>query len=985
MCRKMLALLCCGLFFLFSLPIPANGHWPEPLSETIYFLPLADGTTPRHKNKTIRIAYFSLPGFFSVHNGVASGYVPDALSLIARYTGWKYEYVEASVEDLPRLLREGRADLACGLTYTAERSKIYRFSKIPVGYMHTALHVPMDSPISYADYASFNGMRIGFFNHSQAIDRMRAYGMYRNFTFSPRIFQSQEAMRQALENGEIDGYVNGIINSSGTKVAVNVAMDAFFFISSKEDREIIPSVDEAMRNILLNHPEFLAKQAENFLNRTPGSTILFNRKEREYLKTSPVLRVAYSAKQEMMVPDLGSNFMLELFSLLEKKSGIRFEKIAFPSYRDALLAVKEGKADIVTDISPLTTLPDQFGITPTRVYYNSPILLRIHKDSPPQIGKGCTIGATEEQIAFIPQYTKSYPNDTVTTYQTWEDCYAAFKRGEIDACLWPYPSALPSEELEQGETIVTSQAYYSISLGVSNQTPPDALSTLNTVISGTAGADIDALRFRSAPRNFWDAVLTYRWEISTGFVLLLFMLSLLFFRESHRRDEAIKKSLSIDPVTGGPNRGKFQKEAEKFLSTMEKNSYLSCININRLKQFNQIYGGASGDDLLRFIYKELRTHITSEELCAYTGSGHFLLLLCDGDNTTHSQRINDLLKKIDKTATEHFQYAVRFSCGSTAIDGELLKKQLRQEKLCNISRFIFQAESAESTAKNQLTGPQFRLYDESIGKGEMKVSELESQMRTALESGEFTVYMQPQINLKTKALHGAEALIRWRKEDGRIIPPDEFIPIFEQNGFIRDIDLYVLDMVCGWIRQRLEAGKKCPPISVNQSKVLLYREDYVKTLLEIIRRHHVPLRLLHMEVTESMAYLDEHTFQNTLSRLRQNDISVHLDDFGKGYSSLSMLQSLHFDTIKLDKEFLRGTGRRESKTWPIISSISGLANALGVGILCEGVETHEQVLRLVDAGCLYGQGYFFAKPMPLKDFETFVDKSVLEDEDSPSA
>ena len=155
-------------------------------------------------------------------------------------------------------------------------------------------------------------------------------------------------------------------------------------------------------------------------------------------------------------------------------------------------------------------------------------------------------------------------------------------------------------------------------------------------------------------------------------------------------------------------------------------------------------------------------------------------------------------------------------------------------------------------------------------------------MVNALEHGEFTVFMQPQVCLADRKLLGAEALIRWQGPDGKMVYPDEFIPLFEQNGFIRELDLFVLDTVCAWIRRRLDEGKKVPPISINQSKALFFHDNYVETVLGIAARHDVPAHLLHVEVTESMAWLDEEAFIRTLDALRRAGIGLSLDDFGKG-------------------------------------------------------------------------------------------------------
>ena len=211
-----------------------------------------------------------------------------------------------------------------------------------------------------------------------------------------------------------------------------------------------------------------------------------------------------------------------------------------------------------------------------------------------------------------------------------------------------------------------------------------------------------------------------------------------------------------------------------------------------------------------------------------------------------------------------------------------------------------------------------------------------------------------------------------------MVYPDEFIPLFEQNGFIRELDLFVLDTVCAWIRRRLDEGKKVPPISINQSKALFFHDNYVETVLTIAARHDVPTHLLHVEVTESMAWLDEEAFIRTLDALRRAGIGLSLDDFGKGYSSMAMLHSFGFDTIKLDRAFLAPGQDKQRSVWIIISSLVDMARRLGIEILCEGVETEEQLQKLLASHCKYGQGYLFSPPMNMETFDAYVDAHDLE-------
>ena len=437
-------------------------------------------------------------------------------------------------------------------------------------------------------------------------------------------------------------------------------------------------------------------------------------------------------------------------------------------------------------------------------------------------------------------------------------------------------------------------------------------------------------------------------------------------------------------MTLGPNRGRFLMDAAKILQKDKRRHYLCTVNIRKLKLINRACGLRAGDSLIRLCNREFALRSRQGELAAYSGSGQYLLLWRCPDDAAFTQRMEELFSIADM-ARRLYQRPVSFSCGVYVIrndaeagEGEPGGGQDVNESERFVSRYLLYAETAEASIASGGYRSQFLIYNELIGARQLKANDIENRMVKALEQGEFTVFMQPQVCLADRRLHGAEALIRWQIPDGKMVYPDEFIPLFEQNGFIRELDLFVLDTVCAWIRRRLDEGKKVPPISINQSKALFFQDNYVKTVLGIAERHNVPARLLHVEVTESMAWLDEEAFIRTLEALRRAGIGLSLDDFGKGYSSLAMLHSFGFDTIKLDRAFLAPGQEKQRSVWIIISSLVDMARRLGIEILCEGVETEDQLQKLLVSHCKYGQGYLFSPPMNLDAFDAYVDAHELE-------
>ena len=366
--------------------------------------------------------------------------------------------------------------------------------------------------------------------------------------------------------------------------------------------------------------------------------------------------------------------------------------------------------------------------------------------------------------------------------------------------------------------------------------------------------------------------------------------------------------------------------------------------------------------LIKLCYRDLRKQLRNNELIAHASAGKFLLLWQCRDVAELRQRIEDFFESA-AALRQKLGTTVLFSCGVTSTmpyDG-------------NMANCLLRAETAESSVADDSYRSSYTLYDARLEAVLLKQNELEDRMTGALRNGEFQVFMQPQHNLADNSLHGAEALIRWIPPDGKPIYPDEFIPLFERNGFIRELDLFVLRTVCAWLRQRMDAGLPVSTVSINQSKALFFSNDYVKVFLSILASFNVPTSLIVVEITESMAWLDEELFKNSLAELKACGVRLALDDFGKGYASLAALQSFELDIIKLDKAFLDNAASDEAAADVIIGSVISMGKRLHLFMLCEGIETPEQRDYLTRVGCDCGQGYLFARPMPLEEYSLYVD------------
>lgn len=243
-------------------------------------------------------------------------------------------------------------------------------------------------------------------------------------------------------------------------------------------------------------------------------------------------------------------------------------------------------------------------------------------------------------------------------------------------------------------------------------------------------------------------------------------------------------------------------------------------------------------------------------------------------------------------------------------------------------------------------------------------------MKSALENGEFIVYYQPKYCMLNNEIIGAEALIRWDSRDFGFMNPGEFIPVFESNGFIVELDFYVMEQVYKLQQRRIKQGLKTVRISINQSRMHFTQKNYIERLNMLRAKYHIPDELIELELTESI-FADMNDISRIVEELKRNNYYLSVDDFGSGYSSLNMIKEIPMDALKIDKDFLSGD-RESGRYQKVIEKVVELAKDLNMDIICEGVEKEEQADFLKSVGCLYAQGFLYARPMPEEEFESIL-------------
>lgn len=421
----------------------------------------------------------------------------------------------------------------------------------------------------------------------------------------------------------------------------------------------------------------------------------------------------------------------------------------------------------------------------------------------------------------------------------------------------------------------------------------------------------------------------------------------------------------FDEITQSYNLSRFKIEVLELLKN-EKSYILILLNIKNFHFINETFGKEKADRLLLHISKVLLNNIDKKERYCHEFADRFFILLDKEEESLFVKRIERIVEEINKFSLEETkQYNIKINVGILECDKVEFNEELNEKSIQTmISYCTFALKEAKRCGKD------FMYYKDSLHEQGAKASYIEANMKKALINGEFKLFLQPKIDLKDNTISGAEALVRWIEDDGNIIYPNDFIPLFEKNGFCVDLDLYMIEKVCQKLREWIDNGVKVIPISINQSKKLFYIDNYVDMLSKIVDKYKISSKYIVLEMLEGLAVEDPEKLNKTIKKLHEKGFKISMDDFGNGYSSLNSLSLLDIDELKLDCMFLlKLEEKNKEKQIKIIKNIIHIAKDMEIKTVAEGVETKENECLLKEMDCDYSQGYLYSKPISVDEFE----------------
>lgn len=928
--------------------------------------------------KTVRVGWYESPFNNIDEAGRRSGYAYEYQMKIAAYTGWDYEYVEGSWTELMQMLIDGDIDLMSDVSYTEERAEKMLFSELPMGteeyYIFTA---PGNNDITSSDPSSLNGKKIGVNRGSVQEDLFREWALENKVTANIQELTTTEAESlEMLEAGELDAYIilNAYMDPEHLVPVRRIGSSDFYFAVNKDHPELLTELNEAMIRIQEEDPYYNQTMFDKHVRRFASNAFL-NDEESAWLDRHGPIRVGYQDNYMAFCasdPDTGEltgalKDYLESASDCLVNTHIDFTKSAFPTMASALEALDKGEVDCV--------FPANFGsydgeemeilMTPSimrtdiyAVVRQSDLYFFSQRDN---IVVAVNEGNTNYD-AFLkdnfPEWQKKYFKDTA-------ECLKAVSDGRADCLLissYRYNNIsrlCDRYHLATYATGTTLDYCFAVSEGETE---------LYSIMTKTAGMIPDST-IDSALAHYLtqDAKLSLMDVIRDNIVIVMALISVtvliilfLLFRSMRmeKRAQRLIKATETDDLTGLYNRDYFFNYANRMYRSRPAAAYDAIVlNIEQFHSINALNGREFGNTVLKALGDEvLAVARQNEGIAGRFGADRFDIYC---RHTGDYQAIFDRLQKRVDGLSPNISIRLRMGVMPWQSDLDPVGQFDRARAACNMARGHY---------KEHLI-----IFDEKMRDQEMQDQRLLNDLRNALDGRQFEVYYQPKYNIQTDppTLVSAEALIRWQHPELGTIPPDSFIPLFERNGKIGEVDKYVWEEAAAQTaRWRDQFGVNIP-VSINLSRVDVFDPELESILGSILERNSLKPESLKLEVTESAYTENADQVIKVVKELHSKGYTVEMDDFGTGYSSLSMLSAMPIDVLKMDRTFVQNI-EHDERDIQLVALILGIAKRLNIPVIAEGVETEAQISILKDLGCEVVQGYFFSRPLRHSDFEAKI-------------
>lgn len=894
------------------------------------------------------------------------GYGYEYLHELIKYTNSTYdlEFVPISVEDIFSNLENGTIDMVGLANLTDEREEKYYYTDIDFGEEVIFLATSLEDDSFYNDFENINGSKIGIAKGNSNIVQLQNF-LDSNGISAAIIETTSYNHIDNIEQGLYDYYVASSIQpSTNGKIVATLGTEKLHFFMT--DETLADDINYGMSRLqtesfIYTKQLYLKYFASNF-NLNTNITAA----EYEIMNNLDLYTVGYMEDfNPLTYVDKDGNPAGVFIDVMELIKNVTSMNVNY-------IAVKDDSADTSgLDISvSLQSVTENVNYSAS--YLSVPYMMLECKTS--ENNQDLNIGVynyyQEENITL--KNTLSMWN--VVEYNSLDDMIVDFNNGIVSRIVMSNISFNNSKSSIDNSTysITPLDAKLNICIQFHNGFPQEKIDIINKIINTINEEEKEIMLLTHSVSEGSDQSIIKMMQdnplLLDSFVIFVAITMLFIVISEVKKRRILDKIINYDDSTDLISEFRFLKETKLIMEQTPNTKYaIASLDIDNFKFINEVYNFEVGTSILKNIALYINSDIEPPLFSTRRFADNFLIF-------DEADRLNKYIKDFDVSKNEEFS--------------NWIQSELGDEYYFSFSIGVYEITDNEQTMDYIIDCVNYArlLGKKTIGQtinyftDEMRIhrennNEIVSCMSAALQKREFELYYQPKVDLQTQKITGAEALVRWFK-DGELIPPDNFIPLFEKNGFIEKLDYYVVEEACRFISENNHL--ELPIISVNLSGITVLKEDLIENIIGIVDKHNIRPEQLDFEITESAFLSSFDQAIDKLDILREKWFKISMDDFGAGVSSLNRLKNIPLDILKIDREFIIDS-LENKKGATIIKNIIKMAEELNLETVAEGIEEKEQFEFLRDSGCNVGQGYYFSRPLPRG---TFLD-IIYDQQDTP--
>lgn len=981
--------LCAGLL-LSNRPVQAA----EITDQKAESAEIQGGMKPHFYGNTIKVGWFDCEGYFDKDkDGNLIGFGVDYLNAIAVYTGWNYEFVKSTREGCLEMLQSGKIDLLSPVCVDLELNNSEVSTEVigeSYGYIYK---LGNNFKVSYEEYSKFRLMTIGIEKGSHMEEEVRSYCEKNDFEFSEIVyFNTFDEMKSALASRKIDAIVtDSYVSVENLKVIGRFANGRVTFAASNQ--EVWEQLNYAMEKIKLDNPNYTEDLRKRYFSESSQNNLEYSLVEREFLSVGRKYKVALSTEQYPVsyktTEEAGrKGIAVDILKKMEYFSGITFDIVYVDSYENGKEMLTKGEADILggsiiskQDINNITFSGKEDAPNRKKEYtaqfYDMEMAFIGRKGT--QMDNSLKVAVPSYMDKCVEELETMYPKYRFELYESDEECLNAILNKEVDVAV---QSDLKINELviydkyQELQNLKFLPGNYSVSFTIWTEEPV-LVNIMNKTLKSISETSLSTIENNNiqhiameqmTPLEFINQ---YRGYIGISLVMLFAINAAWLGYRKYKQEQKNKEKAYRDSVAKIGSMEKFRIDVGPILKSDDKlNYYMIAVDIDKFKLINDMYGYAEGDKVIAYLARVLHSNAGSDSFVARLNADYFVILKKAEQLSQVEEYLNKVFETVGKDIAEHdSEYCLIIKAGIYKV---------RDEDVLLSSMIDKAALAKESMVVGHQSG--YALYSEQMRQKTIEDKKLENDMENALENKEFKVFLQPQIDLKTKKFVSAEALVRWVHPEKGMIPPFKFIPLFEKNGFICKLDYFVWEESIKTLAKWRECNQMMVPISINLSRVDIEKTGMIESVIALLNKYSIQPKWIKAELTESVCLENDAIIMDKMNVLKEAGLKIAIDDFGSGYSSLHLLKRMPIDILKIDKSFLDYDETMQDKDEIVIRDVVELGKHLQMQIVMEGVETLEQSIFLESIGCDIAQGYYYGRPMPMEEFEQMLKSNYEVDE-----